>query len=127
MAQTQSLFSAQNKTIAITVTASSSAAVDLPGVGNTIRVVNPSTAVAFFCISVAGTAATVPTSTPLATATPIGPGVDATFSIPNTANTGMTAATPPAIGAVYPAATPLKITTIGTVGTTLYVQVGEGE
>jgi len=78
-------FSAQAKTLPITVTASASVSAALPGQGNSLRVVNEGPNVAFFSVGAGAQTATLPNATPTATSTPILPGEDASFTIPNDA------------------------------------------
>lgn len=103
------LFTATSKTLPISVTATASASVALPGQGGTIRVVNEGPSHAFISVGSGSQTATLPNATPTATSTPVMAGEDVTFSIPNTAVLN--------ISAICRAS--------GTA--TLDVQVGEGE
>lgn len=76
-------FSAQSKTMGISVNASPSSSTALPNTGNTLRVVNTGYATAYLAIGTDLQTATVPSGTPVATATPVLPGHDIPFSIPN--------------------------------------------
>lgn len=76
------LFSAQNKTIAIAASVTASSSVQLPGSGNSLRVLNEGTSSVYISVGVGVQVATIPTSTALATCTPIAAGQDAVFSIP---------------------------------------------
>ena len=101
-------FNAQALTQAISVTSTASTSTALPAQGAVIRVVNIGTKVAYYSIGSGTQTATVPSGTPVATATPILPGEDGTFSIPS--------------DKIY------NISAIADSGntTTLLVQVGEG-
>lgn len=100
--------SAQAKTLSVSVTTASSTAANLPAVGNTARLVNEGPNHAYVAISAAGTAATVPTGTAAATATPVLAGTDIALGID-----GMTQ---------------MMICAICATGTaTLRVQVSDGE
>lgn len=105
--------------IAVTGTASTSGA--LPGIGNTLRVVNDGTATAFISVGAGAQTATVPaTSSPVATCTPILPGEDTVFSIPSPQMTQ-------GADGLFAIPTALNISAITAGGTTtLYVTVGEG-
>lgn len=115
-------FPAQAKTLKIAVTATASTSGALPAIGNSIRVVNDGTATAFIDVGTGTRVATVPpTSTPVATCTPILPGEDVTFTIvkPEATASGVGDFTAP---------TALNISAITAGGsTTLYVSVGEGQ
>lgn len=76
-------FSAQSKTMSISVTDSASGSVALPNTGNTLRVVNTGAATAYFSVGEGSQIATVPTITPVTTATPVLPSQDVPFSIPS--------------------------------------------
>lgn len=108
MSAAQNPFSAQSKTLKISVTNTASTSGALPGAGNTLRVVNEGSNTAFISVGTGAQAATVPdVSTPVATCTPILSGEDAVFSIP--------------------ASSTLNISAITATSTaTLYVSVGEG-
>jgi hypothetical protein len=75
-------FSGQAKWISIDVTTSSSTAVDLPAAGDSLNVINEGPSTVYFCVSDAGTAATVPTGTAAATCTPVLASTDKCHSIP---------------------------------------------
>ncbi len=114
-------FSAQAKTLPISVTSTASTSAALPGVGNVVRIVNEGPSVAFVSIGVAEQTATLPNATPTATSTPVLAGTDISLTIPNaqaaSANpTGYTAPTPLNISAICRSS--------GTA--TLDVQVGDG-
>jgi phosphoribosylcarboxyaminoimidazole (NCAIR) mutase len=100
-------FTGQGKWIAISVTTSASTAVDLPNAGPVLNVINGGASNAFICVSAAGTAATVPTSTAASTCTPVLANTDKAHSI--------------ADGSV------LKISAIGAGVTTLWVCVSDGQ
>lgn len=114
--------SAQAKTLPISVTATASSSVPLPGIGNSITVFNEGPNHAFVSIGVGTQVATLPNATPTATSTPVGAGMYVVFTIPNVANVPMNSS------GVFPAATPLNISAIcrasGTA--TLDVSVSEG-
>lgn len=122
MAQTQTLFPANAKVLKISVSSSASTSTALPAIGNTICVWSDSgsTNTAFFSVGTGSQTATVPDgTTPVATCTPIMPGMCATFSIPNPQ------ATP--AGSAFTAPTPLNISAITAANTaTIYVAVAEG-
>lgn len=79
------LFTATSKTLPISVTATASASVALPGQGGTVRIVNEGPNHAFVSIGSGSQTATLPNSTPTGTSTPVLAGEDVTFSIPNSA------------------------------------------
>jgi len=83
MSQTDTLFSAQSKTIFIAGTSTASASTALPAAGNTVRMMNEGPNVAYVSIGPGAQTATVPTGTAAATCTPVGIGADVTMSIPN--------------------------------------------
>lgn len=120
-------FNAQSKTQKLSVTASASASVSLPSIGNQIRIVSePGSATAFFSVGTGSQTATVPVvsaSTPVATCTPVLGGSDVVFTIPKpeASSTGGT-------GGGFTAPTALNISAIcdGTGTATLWIQVGEG-
>lgn len=68
--------------MAVSVTSTASVAVNLPGKGNTIRMVNEGPNNAYFAIAASNPVATVPTTTPLSTCTPILAGEDLSLTIP---------------------------------------------
>lgn len=78
-------FSAQSKTLPISVTSSASTSTALPGQGDTLRVVNEGPNVAFISVGAGSQTATLPNATPTATSTTILPGEDCSFTIPNDA------------------------------------------
>jgi len=110
-------FSAQAKTLPISVTASASTSTALPAIGNTVRIVNEGPNHAFVSIGTGAQTATLPNATPTATSTPVLAGSDVSFTIPNPqADSNVGAATPLNISAICRAS--------GTA--TLDVSVGEG-
>src|SRR4051812_183080 len=75
------LFTAQAKTLDLSVTSTASASGALPGQGKTLRIVNEGPNVCFVSIGSGAQVATLPaTSSPVATCTPIMPG-DVSLSI----------------------------------------------
>lgn len=110
-------FTAQAPALGINASAAASTSIAVPGVGNTIRIVNEGPNIAFVSIGVGAQVATVPSAvTPVATSTPVPVG-DITLTIPATMN--QFPATP----------TPLQISAIcrATQTAVLTVQVGEGQ
>lgn len=101
-------FNAQALTLLVAVTASASSSAALPARGAVIRLVNKGPNNCFVSIGSSAQVATVPTSTAVATATPVLAGEDVTFSIPSDSIQN--------ISAIADAS--------GTA--TLYAQVGEG-
>lgn len=81
MAASDNPISAQVKTLPISVTSTASTSVALPGVGNTLRVVNEGPNVAFISVGTSTQTATLPNATPTATSTPVLAGSDVVFSI----------------------------------------------
>jgi len=75
-------FSAQAKTLPISVTATASSSAALPSAGNVIRIVNEGPNTAFVSIGATSQTATLPNSTPTATSTPVLAGTDITLSVP---------------------------------------------
>lgn len=76
-------FSAITKTLGISVTATSSTSIALPGTGNVVRLVNEGPNICFVSIGSGSQTATLPhASVPVATATPVPVG-DISLSIPN--------------------------------------------
>ncbi len=75
--------SAQAKTLPISVTATASTSVALPGVGDTIVIFNEGPNHAFVSIGTAAQTATLPNATPTATSTPVLAGEDVAFTIPS--------------------------------------------
>ncbi len=112
-------FTAQAPALGINASASASTSIALPGVGNTIRVVNEGPNIAFVSIGVGAQTATLPATVigsvvPTSTPVPVG---DITLTIPAAANQ-------------FPAApVPLQISAIcrATQTAVLTVQVGEGQ
>lgn len=78
-------FTAQSKTLPISVTATASASTALPAQGNSVRIVNEGPSIAFVSIGSGSQTATLPNATPTATSTPVLAGSDITLSIPNDA------------------------------------------
>lgn len=78
-------FSAQSLTKPISVTSTASTSTALPGQGNTLRVYNEGPNVAFISVGAGTQTATLPNATATATSTPVGPGEDCSFTIPNDA------------------------------------------
>ena len=103
------LFTAQAKTLPISVTTTASASTALPEAGTSLRVSNEGPDDAFFSVGVGAQTATLPNATPTGTSTPVLAGADMVFSIPDSDD-------------------PLNISAITRSGTaTLDCQVGEGE
>lgn len=75
-------FSAQAKTLPITVTATASSSVALPGAGNSVRLVNEGPNICFVSIGTGTQTATLPNATPTATSTPVAVG-DCVLTIPD--------------------------------------------
>jgi len=75
-------FSAQSKTLPVSVTATASDSAALPGKGSTVRIVNEGPNVAFVSIGTGAQVATLPNATPTATSTPVLPGTDISLTIP---------------------------------------------
>lgn len=75
------LFSAQAKSLPITVTSTASASAALPSSGKTLRIVNEGPNVAFISVGSGAQVATLPNATPTATSVPVMPG-DTSLSIP---------------------------------------------
>ena len=101
-------FSAQSKTLPVSVTASASASAALPAAGNSIRLINEGPNHCFVSIGSGAQTATLPNATPTATSTPVLAGEDLILSIPG--------------DAIYNISAICRAT--GTA--TLCVQVGEG-
>lgn len=78
-------FTAQAKTLPISVTSTASTSTALPALGNSVRIVNEGPNVAFVSIGSGTQTATLPNATPTATSTPVLAGTDVSFSIPNDA------------------------------------------
>ncbi len=78
-------FSAQAKTLPISVTSSASSSTALPSAGNTLRVVNEGPNDAFISVGTGAQTATLPNATPTATSTPVLAGSDVSFTIPGDA------------------------------------------
>lgn len=81
MAATQP-FSATSKTLPISVTNTASTSAALPGVGNSIRLVNEGPSACFVSIGSGAQTAVLPNATPTATSTPVLAGEDIILSIP---------------------------------------------
>jgi hypothetical protein len=78
-------FTAQTKTLSISVTSTSSTSIALPGTGNTVRLVNEGPNICFVSIGTGSQTATLPhASVPVATATPVPVG-DISLSLPGDA------------------------------------------
>lgn len=75
-------FSAQAKTLPISVTATASSSVALPSAGSVVRIVNEGPNTAFVSIGEGSQTATLPNATPTATSTPVLAGMDISLSIP---------------------------------------------
>lgn len=82
MAAGNNPFSAQSKTLPVSVTASASTSAALPATGNTVRLVNEGPNHCFVAIGSGAQTATLPNATPTATSTPVLAGEDCVFSIP---------------------------------------------
>lgn len=78
-------FTAQSKTLPISVTATASASTALPAAGNSVRVVNEGPNIAFVSIGSGAQTATLPNATPTATSTPVLASSSVVLSIPNDA------------------------------------------
>lgn len=76
-------FSAQAKTLPISVTSTASSSTALPSKGNTLRVVNEGPNIAFISVGTGSQTATLPNATPTGTSTPVLPGTDISMSIPS--------------------------------------------
>lgn len=82
------LFLSNALTLAIAVTSTSSTSAALPAVGTSVRLVNEGPNRCYVSIGSGAQTATVPpTSNPVATCTPILPGADMVFGIPNNSAT----------------------------------------
>lgn len=75
------LCSAQSKTLPVTVTATASTSAALPGIGNTLRIVNEGPNVCFISVGSGAQTATLPNATSTVTSTPVAVG-DTSLSIP---------------------------------------------
>lgn len=84
-------FSATSLTKPITVTSTASSSTALPGLGNSVRIVNEGPNVAFVSIGSGSQTATLPNATPTATSTPVLSGSDVILSIPNDATYNISA------------------------------------
>lgn len=82
MSNNQFPVSAQCILVAVTTTASAS--VKLPAIGDTLRIVNEGTAIAFVSVGPGAQTAAVPSSTASAACVPILPSTERVFSITNT-------------------------------------------
>lgn len=99
-------FTVQSGTIAIALTVTASTPVTLPGVGQSLRIVNSGTAPIFVAIASSPLTATIPGSSPSGSSMAVGAGATVVFSLA------------PII---------MYISAIASVGTaTIYVSVGEG-
>lgn len=78
-------FTAQSNTIRVSAATSASASVAMPGRGESVRIVNEGPNTAYISIGVGAQTATVPSATPLPTATPVLAGSDTSFSVPDVA------------------------------------------
>lgn len=79
-------FSAVCKTLGVSVNATSSTSIAIPGTGNVIRLVNEGPNICFVSIGAGSQTATLPhASVPVATSTPVPVG-DISLSIPNVAD-----------------------------------------
>ncbi|SEO78015.1 hypothetical protein [Nitrosovibrio sp. Nv6] len=76
-------FSAQAKTLPITVTATASISTALPSKGNSVRIINEGPSAVFVSIGSGTQAATLPDTTPTSTSTPVLNGSDIVLSIPS--------------------------------------------
>ena len=76
-------FSAQAKTLPISVTATASTSAALPNVGDQIRLVNEGPNHCFVSIGSGTQTATLPNATPTATSTPVLAGEDLILTIPS--------------------------------------------
>lgn len=117
----QNLLSVQLKTLPVSVTDVASTSTALPAIGNNIRFVNEGASICFVSVGTGAQTATLPNATPTATSTPVLPGSDVGFSLPNpqAASAGTGAFTAP---------TALNISAICRSGatTTLLIEVGDG-
>lgn len=84
-------FSAQSKTLPISVTSTASTSAALPCAGNAVRVVNEGPNIAFVSIGSGSQVATLPNATPTATSTPVLAGSDIILTIPNDATYNISA------------------------------------
>lgn len=75
-------FSAQAKTLPISVTSTASTSATLPGHGNSVRIVNEGPNIAFISIGLGSQTATLPNATVTATSTPVAVG-DCVLGIPD--------------------------------------------
>lgn len=76
-------FSAQSKTLDLSVTSTASTSGALPGQGNSLRIVNEGPNICWVSVGTGTQTATLPaTSSPVATCCPVPPG-DYVFTIPN--------------------------------------------
>jgi hypothetical protein len=78
-------FSAQSKTLPVSVTATASTSAALPGSGNSVRIVNEGPNIAFVSIGAGTQTATLPNATPTATSTPVLASSSVVLTIPNDA------------------------------------------
>jgi P pilus assembly chaperone PapD len=106
----QGSFTAQAACRNLAVTTTASASITLPGTGSVVRIVNEGPNHAYVAIGINTQTATVPTTTPTFTSTPILAGTDSTFTIPDGNGVKM------------------QLSAICGTGTaTLDIQVGEGQ
>ena len=82
MTTMQTIFSAYSPTIAISGTSTASAAVGLPAIGGSIRMVNEGPNVCFVCISPLGELAVLPGAVPSDRSIPVLSGEDVVLGIP---------------------------------------------
>lgn len=101
-------FSAQTKTLPISVTTTASTSAALPGQGPTVRLINEGTVAAFVSIGSGTQIATLPNATATVTSVPVLAGTDITLGIPSDAIYNISA-----------------ITRTGT--TTLHAEVGDSQ
>lgn len=78
-------FTASSNTVRVSATTTASASVALPSRGETIRVVNEGPNHAYLSIGTGAQVATLPSATPLPTATVVLANSDTTFSVPDVA------------------------------------------
>lgn len=79
----QGSFTAQAACRSLAVTTTASASITLPGTGSVIRIVNEGPNHSYLSIGPGPQVATVPTTTPAFTCTPILAGTDSTFTLPD--------------------------------------------
>jgi len=76
------LFSGQSLTRVIAATTTASASVQLPAIGNSLRIANEGAAAVYISVGTGAQVATVPSTTAAATCSPVLAGQDVVFSIP---------------------------------------------